>query len=381
LGSNLYQLKSTKIIMMAATLAGAAACRGSATRLATRVALGRPIVVPLAAGVASVSSYHSRAHANAIPEHSITTAVQSLLQDIQARAETREKKSRLHQDTSTDATRKDALSTTKPHYDETIELAVHLALDPRKQGQALRGSIALPHGTGKKLNVVVFSSDEAICQASLAAGAVAAGGTDLVEQIRAGEMPVDGIQRCLATPDIMNNLTQALARVLGPRGLMPNAKSGTLLQAGTDVLGALQAQLSGQTVAYRTEKEGIVHVPVGKGSFPARAIIENIGTVMTCLVEAKPEIYGKGKKSGSSKKKGGSGASNKSAKYLLRASVTSTQGKGLRLDLRTVDPNSPFFLTTGEEAAAGGAVVEQLVGDLQASSEGVLQEQRNSEGI
>lgn len=229
------------------------------------------------------------------------------------------------------------------HPDETIELAVNLNLDPRKPGQALRGSISLPNGTGKKqMDCMVFTADPDLQEAALKAGAKYAGGEGLADEIVAGRVAVETIQRSLGIADIMPVISKKVARLLGPRGLMPNAKEGTLLQAGSELLEALETQLAGKQVPYRTEKEGIVHVPVGKSSFGKGKLLENIGEVMKTIFDVKPENYGKGKK-----KK----ATGKGTKYLLRASVSSTQGKGVRLDLRTMDPNSVFFLSSPEEVA------------------------------
>jgi large subunit ribosomal protein L1 len=226
-----------------------------------------------------------------------------------------------------------------------VELALNLNLDPRRPGQALRGSISLPHGTGKKnAGCLVFTSNPDLQEAALKAGATHAGGEGLVDQIVSGDVAVDSVQTSLATSDIMPVLSKKIARILGPRGLMPNAKVGTLLTNGEELLEALDTQLAGKEVTYRTEKEGIVHVPVGKGSFGQEKILENIGEVMKTIFEVKPENFGK------KKKKGKSGKAGKGTKYLLKASVSSTQGKGMRLDIRTVDPNSLFFLSSAEDA-------------------------------
>lgn len=277
--------------------------------------------------------YHSRAHPKPTPEFAITDALSSLLKDVNGR-----KRSRTHR-----LKRRGLESSDTQHPDETIELAVNLNLDPRKPGQALRGSISLPNGTGKKqMDCMVFTANPVLQEAALKAGAKYAGGESLADEIVAGKIAVDSIQRSLATADIMPVLSKKVARLLGPRGLMPNAKEGTLLQGDSDLLEALETQLAGKQVPYRTEKEGIVHIPVGKGSFEKGKLLENIGAVMKTIFDVKPDNYGKGKQ-----KK----AVGKGTKYLLRASVSSTQGKGVRLDLRTVDPNNVFFLSSPEEVA------------------------------
>lgn len=283
--------------------------------------------------------YHSRAHPKPIPEFAVNDALSSLLKDVNGRKRLRTRRFKR---------RGFETNTLVDHPDETIELAVNLNLDPRKPGQALRGSISLPNGTGKKqMDCLVFTSDPSLQDAALKAGAKFAGGESLADEIVAGRVAVDTIQRSLATAEIMPMISKKVARLLGPRGLMPNAKEGTLLQGNSELLEALETQLAGKQVPYRTEKEGIVHVPVGKGSFGKTKLLENIGEVMKTIFDVKPENYGKGKK----KKSTGKGT-----KYLLRASVSSTQGKGVRLDLRTMDPNSTFFLSSPEEVAKAALV-------------------------
>ena len=220
------------------------------------------------------------------------------------------------------------------HPDETIELSLNLNLDPRKPGQALRGSLSLPHGTGKIVRTIVFTNDVDLQAAALKQGALHAGGDALIEQVLQGEVPVDSFDRAVASSDMMPTLSKKVARLLGPRGLMPNAKVGTLV-AAEELLAALETQLTGKELQFRTEKEGIVHLPVGKSSFSREKLLDNIGQVMKVIFENKPESFGKGKKSGSA---------SKGTKYLMKASLSSTQGIGVRLDLRTVDPTSAFFL-------------------------------------
>lgn len=290
--------------------------------------------------VLAQKTYVSRAHPKPIPEFPVPDALQSVLEDVERRRVLRQRKARrsIYWATAEKPAR------TLSHPSETIELVVNLNLDPRKPGQALRGSVSLPHGTGKKgMNCVVFTSDEEAAAASLAAGALHAGGEALVDRIVAGEIPLESFQAALATPEIMPALTKKAARLLGPRGLMPNVKVGTLLQTVPDLLAAVETQLAGKEVVFRTEKEGIVHVAVGKDSFGMDKLLDNIGAVMKTIFDAKPDSYGKGKTKKSGKK--GQAKSTKQPKYLLRAGLSSTQGPGIRVDLRTVDPTSAFFLT------------------------------------
>jgi len=244
---------------------------------------------------------------------------------------------------------------------ETIELAVNLNLDPRKPGQSLRGSMELPYGTGKRTNnVVVFTTDTDLIArvqeqygggggtGSSPGSVMHVGGEELLDKIGNGDIAVDSFQRALATSEIMPQLSKSLARILGPRGLMPNPKVGTVASTPEELLSLLEAQLSGKDVQYRTEKQGIVHVPIGKGSFEFEHILENAGAVMKELYQVKPDTYGKKKASSKSGgKKGGSG-SGKAESYILSAYVSSTFGPGHKIDLRTLDPSSAFFLTEVE---------------------------------
>jgi large subunit ribosomal protein L1 len=224
--------------------------------------------------------------------------------------------------------------------DETVEVAVNLNLDPRKPGQALRGSLTLPNGTGKKISCVVFTANAELAQKCLEQGALHAGGEELVDKVLAGEIPVDSFQRTLATQEIMGAVSKQLARLLGPRGLMPSPKLSTVFKSPEELLTSLEQQA--KNVTYRTESSGIVHVPVGKGSFSNEQLLENIQSVFQTLQEVKPDFYGKGKKS--SKKVG------KNVKYFLKAHLSSSQGEGVKVDLRTVDPSSPFFMGDPEAA-------------------------------
>jgi large subunit ribosomal protein L1 len=167
----------------------------------------------------------------------------------------------------------------KAKFDETIELAVNLAVDTKKSDQAIRGVIQLPNGTGKSVRVGVFARDARADEAR-AAGADVVGAEDLADKIQAGEI---NFERLIATPDMMP-LVGRLGRVLGPKGLMPNPKLGTVTM---DVSAAIKAAKGGQ-IEYRAEKAGIVHASVGKASFDTKALAENIKVLMDALIKARP---------------------------------------------------------------------------------------------
>ena len=231
--------------------------------------------------------------------------------------------------------------------DETIELALNLNLDPRKPGQALRGSVSLPHGTGKSVRVVVFTNDAELAAAAVAQGGsdVVAGGDEVISDLASGAIPLN-FDRALATPDMMSSLPP-IARLLGPRGLMPNAKVGTIAPPA-QLLDVLKSQQTGSEVQYRTDRNGIVHAGIGKGSFAKDDLADNLSAFLNAIQDAKPDNFGKGKKKGGPGK-GKSAASNKNAKFYLKANMCSTQGKGVAVDLRTVDPTSTFFMGEIEE--------------------------------
>ena len=192
-------------------------------------------------------------------------------------------------------------------FDETVEIAIHLGVDPRHADQMVRGVVSLPNGTGKQLRVAVFAKGEKAEEAR-AAGADVVGAEDLAERVQGGEIDFD---RCIAAPDMMA-VVGRLGKILGPRGLMPNPKLGTVTP---DVAGAVRAAKAGQ-IEFRVEKAGIVHGGVGKASFPDEALAENIRAFIDALLKAKP---------------GGAKAT-----YLLGANITSTMGPGLRLNLGSV---------------------------------------------
>ena len=164
-------------------------------------------------------------------------------------------------------------------FDETVELAVRLGVDPRQADQNLRGTVVLPHGTGKTVRVLVFAKGEKEREAT-EAGADFVGGEDLVKKITEGWLDFD---KAVATPDMMG-LVGRIGKVLGPRGLMPNPKVGTV----TFEVGKAVSELKAGKVEFRVEKAGIVHVPVGKASFGEQKLTENAQALLTSLIRAKP---------------------------------------------------------------------------------------------
>lgn len=188
-------------------------------------------------------------------------------------------------------------------FDETIELAVRLGVDPRKADQMVRGTVALPTGTGKDVRVAVFAAGDAAASAR-EAGADVVGTDDLAAQVEAGKLDFDV---AIATPDLMP-LVGRLGRVLGPRGLMPNPKTGTV----TPDVGRAVTEFKGGKVEYRTDRYGNIHVPVGRASFSAENLETNFRAVLEELQRAKP-------------------ASSK-GRYLKRITVSSTMGPGVKVD-------------------------------------------------
>ena len=188
-------------------------------------------------------------------------------------------------------------------FDETFDVAFRLGVDPRHADQMIRGAIVMPAGTGKKVNVVVITSGENISKAE-AAGADEVGGDDIIQKIQGGWMDFD---RVIATPDMMGKIGR-IARILGPRGLMPNPKLGTVT---TDVEKAVKEQKAGK-VEYRTEKTGIIHVPFGKKSFEDTALVDNFKAIASAIVRAKP-------------------ASAKGT-YIKSVTISTSMGPGIKLD-------------------------------------------------
>jgi large subunit ribosomal protein L1 len=188
-------------------------------------------------------------------------------------------------------------------FDETVEAAVRLGVDPRKQDQAVRGVVVLPHGTGKTQRVLVFAKGEKLKEAE-AAGADYVGDADLINKIQQGWFEFDV---CVATPDMMGEVGK-LGRILGGKGLMPNPKAGTVTN---DVAKAIQEIKAGK-IEYRLDKAGQIHAPIGKVSFDADKLNENLKALIDALNRAKP-------------------ASSKGI-YLKNVSISSTMGPGARVN-------------------------------------------------
>ncbi|CAI8034090.1 50S ribosomal protein L1 [Geodia barretti] len=190
-------------------------------------------------------------------------------------------------------------------FDETVDLASRLGIDARQADQNIRGIVALPHGTGKSVRVVVFAQGDLARQAE-EAGADFVGTDDLVDKIVDGWLDFDAT---IATPDLMRNIMPKLGRVLGPRGLMPNAKAGTVT---TDVAETIRDIKAGQ-IEYRAERSsGIVHVPIGKVSFEEESIKQNLNVVMSALVAARPSVV--------------------KGRYIRSVAISATMGAGIRID-------------------------------------------------
>ncbi len=190
-------------------------------------------------------------------------------------------------------------------FDETIDLASRLGVNAQHAEQNIRGTVTLPHGTGKSVRVVVFAEGDPARQAE-EAGADFVGTDDLVDKIVDGWLDFDAT---IATPDLMRSIMPKLGRVLGPRGLMPNAKAGTVTM---DVTDAIQNIKAGQ-IEYRVERSsGVVHVPIGKTSFEENSIKENLNVVMSALVTARP--------------------SSVKGRYIRSVAISATMGVGIRID-------------------------------------------------
>src|ERR1700735_5282588 len=195
-------------------------------------------------------------------------------------------------------------SISKAKFDETVKMSMNLGIDPRHADQMVRGLISLPNGTGKTLRVGVFARG-AKADEALAAGADVVGAEDLAEKGQAAEIAFD---RCIATPDMMA-LVGRLGKILGPRGLMPNPKLGTVTM---DVKGAVSAAKSGQ-VEFRAEKAGIIHAGIGKASFDEQKLLENIRALAEAVTRAKPA--------------GAKGT------YVQKAALSSSMGPGVSVDV------------------------------------------------
>jgi len=192
-------------------------------------------------------------------------------------------------------------STTK--YDSTVEVAMRLGVDPRKADQMVRGTVNLPHGTGKTARVLVFANGDK-AEAAREAGADYVGSDDMLEKVQGGWLDFDAV---VATPDMMGKVGR-LGKVLGPRGLMPNPKTGTVTM---DVAKAVEESKSGK-IEYRTDRTAIVHLVIGKTSFDERQLLENYSAVLDELIKAKPSVA--------------------KGKYIRSITMTSTMGPGIKVD-------------------------------------------------
>jgi len=202
---------------------------------------------------------------------------------------------------------KEVKSRAKAKFDETVEISMNLGVDPRHAEQMVRGVVTLPNGTGKSVRVAVFARGDKAEEAKKA-GAELVGAEDLMEAVQKGEMNFD---RCIATPDMMA-VVGRLGKILGPRGLMPNPKLGTVTP---NVAAAVEAVKGGQ-VEYRVEKAGIIHAGVGKVSFDEKALVENARALIGAVIKARP-------------------AATKGT-YVKAVSVSSTMGPGLRVATSSV---------------------------------------------
>lgn len=189
-------------------------------------------------------------------------------------------------------------------FDETVEMAINLGVDPRKSDQVVRATVILPHGTGKQVKVVVFAKGEKEKEAEKA-GADYVGAEDLVEKIQQGWLEFDV---AIATPDMMGQVGK-LGKILGPRGLMPNPKLGTVT---FDVTKAVKEAKAGR-IEYRTDKGGVVHVPIGKLSFDRERLVENATAVLKSIIKAKPPTA--------------------KGKYIKIVYLSSTMSPGLKIDI------------------------------------------------
>ncbi len=196
-----------------------------------------------------------------------------------------------------------AKKTARAKFDETVDLAVKLGVDPRHSDQVVRGAVALPHGTGKEVKVLVFAKGEKAKEAEQA-GADFVGDDELVQKIQGGWLDFDVV---VATPDMMGTVGK-LGKVLGPRGLMPNPKTGTV----TFDLAAAIKEIKAGKIEYRTEKNGIIHVPIGKVSFDNEALLGNFYAVVDSLVKAKPAAA--------------------KGQYLRSVTISTTMGPGVKIN-------------------------------------------------
>jgi len=188
-------------------------------------------------------------------------------------------------------------------FDPTVEVAIRLGVDPRKADQMVRGTVSLPHGTGKTARVVVFATGDKAAEAE-AAGADVVGSDDLIERVQGGYVDFEA---AIATPDLMGKVGK-IARILGPRGLMPNPKTGTV----TNDVGKAVTDIKGGKINYRVDKQGNLHLVIGKASFSEQQLVENYAAALDEVIRAKP--------------------SSAKGKYLRKITFTTTMGPGIQVD-------------------------------------------------
>ena len=188
-------------------------------------------------------------------------------------------------------------------FDPTVEVAIRLGVDPRKADQMVRGTVSLPHGTGKTARVVVFATGDKAAEAT-AAGADVVGSDDLIERVQGGFVDFEA---AIATPDLMGKVGK-IARILGPRGLMPNPKTGTV----TNDVGKAVTDIKGGKINYRVDKQGNLHLVIGKASFSEQQLVENYAAALDEVVRAKPSAA--------------------KGKYLKKITFTTTMGPGIQVD-------------------------------------------------
>ncbi len=210
-----------------------------------------------------------------------------------------------------------AKQTSTTSWDATVEVAMRLGVDPRKADQMVRGTISLPHGTGKTVRVIVFATGDKAAEAE-AAGADVVGSDDLIEQIQGGFLDFDA---AIATPDQMAKVGR-IARILGPRGLMPNPKTGTVT---TDVAKAV-TDIQGGKINFRVDKQANLHMIIGKASFDEKALVENYAAALDEVLRAKPP--------------------SAKGRYLQKVTVSTTMGPGI-----SIDPNRTRNVTVDDASA------------------------------
>ncbi len=214
-----------------------------------------------------------------------------------------------------------ARQTAKAKLDATVEVAMRLGVDPRKADQMVRGTVNLPHGTGKTVRVIVFTAGDKVAEAE-AAGADVVGSEDLIERIQGGWLEFDA---AIATPDQMAKVGK-IARILGPRGLMPNPKTGTVT---TDVTKAVN-EIKGGKISFRVDKQSNLHMVIGKSSFPVEKLVENYGAALEEILRAKPTTA--------------------KGRYVKKVTFSTTMGPGI-----PVDPNRTRNLLADDAQPASAA--------------------------